>query len=87
MDLNRLLQNRKADNKMKKVLILLGILVLAAGLYIADAAAPAKESQALASEHKILARLQEVIDGQQTILAKLDEMKEQLRIIKIRASN
>lgn len=65
------------------VIVLVAVAILGFGLFynIDTSQAQVRDSGA-----EIMNKLQEVIKNQQTIIQKLDEMKEELNIIKIRAS-
>lgn len=73
--------------KMRRIPIIIVVLTAAAvlgfGLFynIGPSQAQVRDSGA-----EIMNRLQEVIKNQQTIIQKLDEMKTELNIIKIRAT-
>ena len=69
----------------RTVAYLLILLIILSSLFLGAGALNARERRATKTP-EVSAQLQEVIQNQQLIISKLDEMKEQLRIIKIRAT-
>ncbi len=69
----------------KTIVYLLTLLVILSSLFLGAGALSARERRTTKTSG-VSAQLQEVIQNQQLIISKLDEMKEQLRIIKIRAT-
>lgn len=65
------------------VVVVVALAILALNLFHNIGGLQAKEEISSAT---IMNKLQEVIENQKTIIKKLDEMKEELYIIKIRSS-
>lgn len=69
----------------KTVVYLLILLIIFSSLFFGAKALSAKERSSIKTS-EISTQLQQVIQNQQLIISKLNEMKDELRIIKIRAT-
>jgi len=69
----------------KTVVYLLVVLAVFYSLFLGAKMLKAQDED-LIQDSDISLQLQQIIQNQQVIISKLDEMKEELRIIKIRAS-
>lgn len=74
--------------KLKKMTAGIVISLVVIALLLAATERPSKaESQMVGSgNQEVLAKLDEVIKSQQDIMRRLDEMKEEMRLIKIRVT-
>ncbi|UCH12557.1 MAG: hypothetical protein JSW18_00995 [Candidatus Omnitrophota bacterium] len=70
----------------KTVAYLLAILIIFSSFFLVTKALNAQQGKNPTQIPDISAQLQQVIQNQQLIISKLNDMKEELRIIKIRAT-
>ncbi len=70
----------------KAVAYLLAILIIFSSFFLVTKALNAQQEKNPAQISDISAQLQQVIQNQQLIISKLNDMKEELRIIKIRST-
>ncbi len=70
----------------KTVAYLLAILIIFSSFFLATKALNAQQEKNPTQISDTSAQLQQVIQNQQLIISKLNAMKEELRIIKIRAT-
>jgi len=69
----------------KKVILSLVLIIILASIFIGTNVLKAQE-KAKGQTIDISGQLQQIIQNQQVILARLNDMKEDLRIIKVRAT-
>ena len=74
--------------RLREIQIVVGLVLLVTAVVALQHLASAQSTRDTKSDSRALERkLEEVLATQQTILQKLDELMEELRIIKVRATN